>query len=199
MKSLPIILVIVGLVALSYCAAVLVRAHLYQAREARRFIDESREEPSPADASVPRESSVPARPPHPSTGSAVAKLAIPRLGLAEIVLEGAGERELKLGPGHIAGTSLPGDGGNVGVAGHRDTFFRPLRSIRANDKIELTTREQKYRYIVVSTAVVEPSDVEVLRPWGHETLTLVTCYPFNFIGSAPKRFIVRADCINCVK
>jgi len=134
---------------------------------------------------------------HPSAGSAVAMLAIPRLGMSTVVVEGAGEHELKLGPGHVRGTSLPGDGGNVGVAGHRDTFFRPLRLIGKNDTIQMTTHDREYLYKVVSTEIVRPEDVRVLYPTGREVLTLITCYPFDFVGAAPKRFIVRAECVNC--
>jgi LPXTG-site transpeptidase (sortase) family protein len=112
-------------------------------------------------------------------------------------VEGAGQHELKLGPGHIRTTALPGEGGNVGIAGHRDTFFRPLRFIRRGDTIELITYEREREYRVVSTEIVNPTDTRVLLPTSRETLTLVTCYPFTFIGAAPKRFIVRADCANC--
>jgi sortase A len=123
----------------------------------------------------------------------IGSLTIPRLGLSTIVVEGAGDRELKLAAGHIPGTSLPGQAGNVGIAAHRDTFFRPLRRIRKDDAIVLTTLNGKFGYRVVSTDIVTPDDVQVLFPAKTETLTLVTCYPFNFVGSAPQRFIVRAQ------
>jgi sortase A len=124
-------------------------------------------------------------------------LLIPRLGLSSIVVEGAEDAQLKLGPGHIRGTSFPGESGNIGIAAHRDTFFRPLRYVRKDDTIEVTTQTREYSYKVVSTAVVSPDEVRVLYPQGRETLTLVTCYPFNFVGAAPKRFVVQADCMNC--
>ncbi len=169
---------IVGLLALGYWGVEVVTARRYQAREMRRFVSERQSEP--------------ARRIYPVAGSTVAMLIIPRLGLSTVVVEGTGERELKLGPGHIPGTSLPGDGGNVGVAGHRDTFFRPLRLIHTNDTIKVVTPGHEYQYNVVSTEVVAPGDVHVLYPTEREALTLVTCYPFNFVGSAPRRFIVRA-------
>jgi sortase A len=103
------------------------------------------------------------------------------------------ERTLQRAGGHIAGTAFPGQRGNVGIAGHRDTLFRPLRNIQQNDVITLTTLAGEYRYRVVSTEIVSPSDVTVLQPNGHEVLTLVTCYPFYFVGPAPDRFIVRAE------
>src|SRR5260370_589049 len=95
--------------------------------------------------------------------------------------------------GHIPGTAVPGQTGNVGISGHRDTFFRPLRNIRQNDTITVTTLVGEYRYRVVSTKIVGPSDVAVLGRSGKEILTLVTCYPFYFVGSAPDRFVVRAE------
>ena len=119
-------------------------------------------------------------------------VAIPRLGLSVAVSEGTGNAALRRGAGHISGTALPGSQGNVGIAGHRDTFFRPLRRIRTGDVITLTTRDGGARYVVEWAKVVAPSDVSVLKPTDDGALTLVTCYPFNFIGRAPERFIVRA-------
>jgi sortase A len=100
---------------------------------------------------------------------------------------------LRLGAGHIEGTPLPGETGNVGIAGHRDTFFRGLKDIRMNDEIQLQTATGLFHYEVDWLKVVEPDDTTVLEPsTPQSTLTLVTCYPFYFIGSAPKRFVVRA-------
>ena len=89
-------------------------------------------------------------------------------------------------------TALPGRTGNVGLAGHRDTFFRELRNIRQDDAIELQTENGIYRYVVENSWIAGRLDVGVLASSSTDTLTLVTCYPFYFIGSAPKRFIVRA-------
>jgi sortase A len=100
--------------------------------------------------------------------------------------------------GHIPGTALPGKLGNVGLAGHRDTFFRALRNIREDDAIEFETTHGKYRYIVKSTSIVAPRDVSVLQASGGENLTLVTCYPFYYVGSAPKRFIVHASQVTAI-
>ncbi|MBZ5608628.1 MAG: class D sortase [Acidobacteriia bacterium] len=122
----------------------------------------------------------------------IGRLRIPRLHLTVMVREGAGERTLRRAVGHIPGTALPGRLGNVALAGHRDTFFRSLRGIRKNDVIDFQTGKGAYQYLVESTQIVGPRDVEVLNASGGETLTLVTCYPFYYIGSAPKRFIVRA-------
>jgi sortase A len=197
MRKLANIFALVGVLALAYWGVNFVEARLYQAHEKGRFVRERLIDQYAAAKPSPFKSSTTAEPPYPTAGSAVAVLAVPRLGLSAIVVEGTDERELKLGPGHIRGTSLPGGGGNVGMAGHRDTFFRPLRLIRGNDTIIVTTHSQEYRYRVISTEIVWPSDVRVLSPGERETLTLVTCYPFEFVGPAPKRFIVRADCVDC--
>jgi sortase A len=129
----------------------------------------------------------------PEDGGLVGRLEIPRLGLSVMVVEGDNSADLKRAVGHIPGTALPGEPGNVGIAGHRDTLFRPLRSIQRNDLIRLSTLEGDYGYRVVSTSVVGPEDVQVLSPTGKEALTMVTCFPFYYIGPAPKRFIVRAE------
>ena len=99
---------------------------------------------------------------------------------------------LRLGAGHIEGTPLPGEAGNSGIAGHRDTFFRELKDIRRNDEIQFQTATGLYHYKVDWMAVVAPDDTSVLAPSTESVLTLVTCFPFEFLGSAPKRFVVRA-------
>lgn len=113
--------------------------------------------------------------------------------MAVTVVEGTSANDLSIGPGHIPTTALPGEPGNINIAGHRDTVFRPLRLIRTGHLINLTTGRGQDQYRVVSTAIVDPTDIQVLQPTQKDTLTLVTCYPFRFIGPAPKRFIVRAD------
>jgi sortase A len=122
----------------------------------------------------------------------IGRMEILRLGVSVAVVEGSGEVTLRRAAGHIEGTALPGQPGNVGIAGHRDSFFRPLKNVQRDDVIILTTSRGQFRYRVVSTKVVSPSDVAVLNPDGTEVLTLVTCYPFYFIGAAPSRFVVRA-------
>jgi len=123
----------------------------------------------------------------------IGRIEIVRLGISVIVVEGTSNRILRRAAGHIRGTALPGERGNVGISGHRDTFFRPLRNVRLDDIVTLITPQGEYRYHVVSTQVVKPSDVAVLNSDGNEILTLVTCYPFYFVGAAPSRFIVRAE------
>jgi sortase A len=126
-------------------------------------------------------------------GDLVGRLAIPRLHLSAIVLEGDDDGTLKLGVGHVPGTALPGSAGNVALAAHRDSYFRPLRGIHPADEIEMTTPQRTFRYRVDSVRIVDPGAVEVLRDSAGPTLTLVTCYPFGWVGNAPKRFIVRAS------
>jgi sortase A len=123
----------------------------------------------------------------------IGRLEIPRLGLSAILIEGDDQKTLRRAVGHIPGTPLPGQPGNVALTGHRDTFFRPLRNIRAKDIIVVTTLQGEYRYRVVSTRVVSPDNVAVLNSSDGEILTLVTCYPFYFVGAAPDRFIVHAE------
>jgi len=127
-----------------------------------------------------------------ATNTLVGRLTIPRLHLASIVREGDGEDTLGFAAGHIPGTALPGENGNVGVAAHRDKLFRGLGSLRQGDVITFQTFDETYRYAVTSMQIVKPEDVDVLRPNQYAELTLVTCYPFHFIGSAPDRFIVKA-------
>jgi sortase A len=121
------------------------------------------------------------------------KLEIARLGIDAMVTEGDDDRTLALAVGHIPSTGLPGRAGNVGLAAHRDRLFRNRKDIRESDRITLSTISGDYVYSVLWSKIVRPSDVSVLAPTaGEETLTLVTCYPFYFVGDAPFRFIVRA-------
>ena len=129
--------------------------------------------------------------------TALARLQIPTLGFSVMVLEGTDEATLSRGVGHIPGTARPGETGNLGIAGHRDSFFRSLSRISNADEIMLTTADGRLlRYAVDRIDIVEPERVEVLAPTRGRTLTLVTCYPFYFIGSAPLRYIVKANLID---
>jgi sortase A len=129
----------------------------------------------------------------PSGTSTVGMIEIPAVGLSTRVLEGSNASTLRLAVGHIPGTALPGPSGNVGLAGHRDTFFRSLRWIKVGDEIRLTTSAGTFKYRVMSLRVVLPNAVEVLNDTKLPTLTLVTCYPFDFPGTAPQRLIVHAE------
>jgi sortase A len=128
-----------------------------------------------------------------SKSEAQAVLRIARLHFEAPVLEGTDELILNRGVGRIPGTAHPGQGGNIGIAGHRDGFFRALKDIRAGDTIELVTTSGTDVYAVDRVRITSPADVSVLRPRTKPSLTLVTCYPFYFVGSAPKRYIVEAS------
>jgi sortase A len=187
------VLAAIGVVALGYWGAVFLNTRLYQARATRAFegkLRTTKPESQPAPGSQPTTT---ARHEGPLEGSVVAQIAIPRLGIESIVVEGVEAQDLRRAPGHIPGTPLPGEAGNVAIAGHRDTFFRPLRLIREHDVIQLTTFRGEDQYRVVSAEIVAPNDTRVLYATGRDTLTLVTCYPFYYLGAAPDRFIVRAE------
>lgn len=125
-------------------------------------------------------------------GDLVGRIEISRIGVSSIVLEGVGNQTLRRGVGHIPDTALPESAGNVGLAAHRDSFFSGLKDVRKNDIITFKTLEGTYEYRVESTEIVSPRDTQVLADKGAPALTLVTCYPFHYVGSAPKRFIVHA-------
>jgi sortase A len=180
------------MVALGYFAFTLVDRWTFQDRERRLLAQLLQDRQAANPGPRPAASTVLQSPPALNDGL-IGLLAIPRVRLSAVVLEGAGATTLRRAVGHIAGTALPGGRGNVGIAGHRDTYFRPLRNIRRDDVITLTTPLGEYRYRVVSTRIVSPADVAVLDSGDGEILTLVTCYPFYFVGSAPDRFIVRAE------
>ncbi|MGA2182645.1 MAG: class D sortase [Bryobacteraceae bacterium] len=128
----------------------------------------------------------------PSLVAIIGRLSVPRLHLSAMVREGIDRNTLQLAVGHIPATALPGQAGNVGVAGHRDTFFRGLKDLRTGDEIQFSTLRGDFKYVVESLIIVEPDNVGVLAPSSENVLTMVTCYPFSYIGAAPRRFVVRA-------
>jgi sortase A len=123
----------------------------------------------------------------------VAILKIAKIGLTVPVLEGTSAFTLNRGVGHIPGTAGPGQEGNIGIAGHRDSFFRGLKDLREGDSLQLVTKAGTESYIVRRIRITDPHDVSVLQPTASRTLTLVTCYPFYYVGPAPQRFIVEAS------
>ena len=213
---------IAGLAALDYAIWVNVNSALYQSYENWRFDQELAGRP----ASIPRfleaetgwktarpapaieqksadeheglDRFVPARGLQKTKPGVIGRIEVPRLRLTAMVREGIDSKTLRRAVGHIPSTALPGMPGNVGMAGHRDTFFRKLRDIKKEDRITVETLHGSYAYVVDSIQIVPPSDVSVLKAAGGPTLTLVTCYPFNYVGSAPSRFIVRARQVGSV-
>jgi sortase A len=159
-------------------------AHIFQRREAIRF-------------ELPAAEQLGQRQPNcgfrkARQGESIGKIDIANVGLSVVVLEGDDPRTLRLGAGMVPGWARPGQVNNIAIAAHRDTFFRPLRDIRQGDLIQFTTNDGSGTYAVEWAKVVDPSDTKVLAATPEPTLTLITCYPFNYIGPAPKRFVVRA-------
>jgi sortase A len=189
---------LIGLGALGYTGWIYLDQYRHQHRTSQAFDSARAGRGAGTDARTEgRTPSAPSSPsketPPDSAQTFPARLTIARLGLTTMIEEGVGEPTLRRAAGHIPSTALPGNSGNVGVAGHRDTLFRPLRGIRKHDRIVISTLSNDYDYEVTSTAIVNPSNVAVLAPTpGENTLTLVTCYPFYYVGSAPNRFIVKA-------
>ena len=196
LSSVERLLLGIGAVALAYFVYVSAESRLYQAFENRELdaILAEPAEPPPAGTAhrTPRPRVVPAK------RSVIGRMEIPRLDVRTVVRAGSDARTLRLAVGHIPGTALPGEAGNIGLAGHRDTFFRRLRNIRSDDEIRMVTAEGTYVYRVARTHIVQPEDVWVLNATTRPALTLVTCYPFSYIGSAPQRFIVRAELVRVI-
>jgi sortase A len=166
---------------LGYCGFALADAWIFQMRESRDFDRQLRDQRAGSEG-------VPAV----AADGMIGRVEIPRLLLSAVVVEGFDKTALRRAVEHIPGTALPGQPGNVGLAGHRDTFFRPLKDLRIKDEIRVSTLQGNFKYEVESLRVVEPDNVGVLAPSAENVLTLVTCYPFYYVGPAPKRFVVRA-------
>lgn len=190
-RALERLLLWIGLVCLGTVAYAYFDARLTEREESRR-LDEAIAAHHKAAAETDSFASFETAPPTLEEGALVGRIEIPRVGVSSIVLEGVNARTLRRGVGHIPGTDFPFQKGNVGLAGHRDSFFRALKDIGKNDTITLTTPEGVFNYQVEWTRIVKPEDTAVLADEGQPALTLVTCYPFYYVGSAPKRFIVHA-------
>jgi sortase A len=162
---------------------------LYQTYESRKF-DRSLEHEAAAVTAVHQTPSGRVR--LPARSPLIGRLSVPRLNLAAMVREGIDGKTLKLAVGHIPATALPGQAGNVGVAAHRDTFFRGLKDLKTGDEIQFSTLNGDFEYVVESLTIVEPDNAAALAPSSENVLTLVTCYPFYYVGDAPRRFVARA-------
>ena len=171
--------------------------------------------PSQENPSAPAQGSTPGAPgqlPAPMEGAVLGRVEIARLNLAAMVRQGVDASVLKVAVGHVPSTALPGQPGNFAIAAHRDTLFRALKDIRLGDLVTFQSPAGNYTYKVVATTIVRPSDVRVLQPDGggliprpqlvsssgqpSRLLTMITCYPFYYVGSAPKRFIVEAELVS---
>ena len=166
----------VGVAALGYVGFVSADSKAYQAVEKEKFAQ-----------------AVGIQQPHVLLeGEVIGEIQVPRLGLDAMVMQGDSASNLQRAVGHISSSALPGEGGNVALAGHRDTFFRPLREIRTGDEIRFRVAGGTFEYRVESIEIVGPRDTKVLEPSSGRDLTLITCFPFSFVGRAPGRFVVRA-------
>ncbi len=171
-----------GLYSYSYLERVVYQA--WESREFDRTLERTANAARPTSPAVRQSPKV--------AGAVIGRLSVPRLHLSAMVREGVDRHTLLLAVGHIPATALPGEPGNVGLAGHRDTFFRRLKDLRTGDEIQFSTLSGDFKYVVESLIVVEPDNMAVLAPSTQNVLTMVTCYPFYYIGNAPKRFVVRA-------
>jgi LPXTG-site transpeptidase (sortase) family protein len=176
LRWLSFLFLLAGIAAVSYVSFVLLYGEVYQSIELRKF-----EHPAPA-----------AEPHLLNIGEVIGEIRIPRLGIKAVVVQGDDLNLLDRAVGHLPQTAPPGEWGNVALAGHRDRIFRPLRGIRPGDTILVDTPEASFEYQVESTSVVPGTDLSVLRSSDTKELTLITCFPFNYIGHAPNRFIVRS-------
>jgi sortase A len=160
--------------------------YAYESVEARRF-------QALQAAEFEHAAKINAAPPRVKAGGLVGMLDVPRLRLTTPVVEGDDDRTLKRAVGHLPDTPLPWEGGNSALAGHRDGLFRPLKDVKVGDEIRFRTTRDEFRYRVTKTSIVKPDDVSVLQTQSQSGLTLITCYPFYYVGSAPKRFVVHAE------
>jgi sortase A len=183
-------LIVLGSVLAVYCAAILVEARFHQSVPVAPPLTVT-QTVLPGDKGDPKTPNAPA----PAAGVMLGRLEAPTVNLSTVVLEGSDDATLSRGSGHIEDTPFPGEPGNVGIAGHRDTTFRALRRIKLGDTLDFKTADRLYRYRITKTWIVGPDDVYVLDPTPQPALTLVTCYPFEFVGHAPRRFIVRAELV----
>jgi sortase A len=183
-RRLERMLFILGLTCLAWCGVIIAKATWFQA-EQRAVLSRM---PPPVshfdDRLTSRSSQAP---------SLIGELKIPRVKLSAIVVEGDDDDTLNVAVGHLPDTPLPWQDGNSALAGHRDTFFRPLKGVRTGDEIRLTTPHGHLRYRVERTRIVDPDDLSVLDRLPKPSLTLITCFPFSYIGNAPQRFIVQAN------
>jgi len=187
LRNLPsLALCAAGIGLLSYWAGVTIDAHLFQRQLSRRLDTAGSSQSVP---SVLEEAPSTRR--EAMSNGLVGRFEIPRLGISAMVTEGVTKQALGRGIGHVPDTAFPGERGNVGLAAHRDTYFRRLKDIAKGDHIRLDTPDGVFSYEVEWAQVVDPDRIDLLEDTVRPALTLVTCYPFNWVGSAPKRFVVR--------
>jgi sortase A len=181
------LLMLAGAGALLYCAVVVVEAHGATRDAALIAADPATHELEATPSAV----EILEKP-----GLVVGRIEIAKLGITAAIIGGIGDWDLKRGVGHVPGTAMPGGLGTMGLAGHRDTFFRALQDVKPQMEIRVAAADGQYRYIVDSTEVVTPEQVDVIATRERPGLSLITCFPFHYIGAAPKRFIVHAHLVS---
>jgi sortase A len=187
-KGLGLLLILVGALALSWVGFQFASASWFD-QQARAALENLRQ--APAAESKPTPDTM-------ADGEPIGTLEITRVGLSGVVVEGDSDAVLDRAIGHLPDTPLPWKEGNSALAAHRDTIFRPLKGVRLGDVLRLKTPHGDFDYRVTETLIVKPDEVWVLDPTPVTTLTLISCWPFNYIGNAPERFIVRAERIPTV-
>jgi len=190
------ILILAAVVCLCWCVFVVTRAWHYQSRHPAAVSSapastapSAEPGPSPEQTAAAAHATGPAALP---IGEAMGRIEVPRLHVSAAVANGDDDGTLRVAIGHLPDTPFPWEAGNSALAGHRDTFFRQLRNIRVGDEMRVATPYGDFSYQVSRTTIVTPDDLSVLEPTTEPTLTLITCYPFSYVGHAPKRFIVQA-------
>jgi sortase A len=182
-RMIALVLILIGAVALGWVGLHFASAAWFD-RETRAALDILRQAPPSPSARSPATM---------AAGEPIGTLEITRVGLTGVVVEGDSDAVLDRAIGHLPDTPLPWHDGNSALAAHRDTIFRPLKGVRLGDVLRLKTPHGDFDYRVTDTLIVKPNEVWVLDPTPVATLTLISCWPFNYIGHAPERFIVRAE------
>jgi sortase A len=184
--SIERLLFIMGIACVSWCALVAMSAWRYQSVN-RSFVSRTPIATPPSDTGLQ-----PAAPTEIPIGDPIGRLEVPRLHLSAVVANGDNDETLRVAIGHLPDTPLPWEAGNSALAGHRDTLLRALRNIRVDDDMRVITAHGDFAYRVKRILIVTPDDLSVLSATPQAALTVVTCYPFSYVGHAPKRFIVQA-------
>jgi sortase A len=181
LRVIHYVFLVAGIIALAFAAYAELDRYWFQKVETSKFETVSLSAKPPAIEITPI-----------VDGGVIGELEVLRLGLKAMIVQGDSEKLLRHALGHLPETALPGETGNVALAGHRDGLFRPLRDVRPGDLITLRTPDREFQYQVEWTAIVPPTAARVIQPTSEQTLTLVTCFPFYYVGAAPERFVVRA-------
>lgn len=177
-----------GIGVLIYVVASVAYADIYQRYQSSKFDDKL----DTLTLDFTKGITTPDAPPDLRDGAVIGRIEIPHIGMSVMVFQGVNQGSLRVGAGHVPGTPLPGANGNSSIAAHRDTFFRGLKDIRTGDRIQFSTTRGTFEYFVTTTEIVEPEQTGVMDSRGYSELTLITCYPFYYVGPSPRRFIVHA-------